>query len=860
MRLYRALLHLYPASFRLEYQAEMMAIFARRRAAASAVLPLIRFWTATVLDVIGNAGRLHWSVGCQDVRYAVRMLARAPGFASTSLLVLALGIGATTAAFSVADHVLVRPLPFARADRLVKLWQDESFRGVSRMEVSPANYEDWNRQATSFDSMAAFTTRSANLVGQGDAERLDSALVTTDLFNVLQVQAARGRTLMAADVTAVVVLSDGLWRTKFGADPNVLGRSVVLDDAAYVVVGVMPPGFVFPTRDIEIWVPLRFTRSELEDRDDVFLHVVARLKDGVSLDQARSEMRVIAGQLERAHPVANAQTSTTIHRLRDQVSQQARTMLTALVAAALCMLLISCTNLANLLLARALGRERELAVRLAVGAGGRRIVRQMLTESLVLATLGGLVGLLLAAPATALVSRLVPTTMPIPDVPSVDLRMLALAAVVTLCTGIGFGIVPALRVVRSTDLGALREGTRAVAGRATERLRSALIVAQVTASIVLLVTAALLVRALWRVQQIDPGFQTDNVLTMRTALPLPKYAPTARRQQFYDQVVSEVRALPGVSDAAYISFLPMVMRGGIWPVTVDGRRPDPAESQTASLRLVTPGFFHTLGIPVHRGRDVSLSDTSTSHFVAVVSESFAARHWPGQDPLSRRLLIGLFERTVVGVVGNIRVRGLERESEPQVYVPSRQVPDGGLIFYHPKDLVISASVPVPTLVPAIRQVIARADPQQPISEVRLVSEIVHAETAARRAQLRVLLLFGGLACLLAAVGIHGLLAFAVSSRTREIGVRIALGARARAIVSMIVGRALVLSAAGVVAGAVLGVAAGRTLQALLAGVNPLDPPVFATAAALAVVMTLGGCVLPVLRAVRIDPMAAIRSE
>jgi putative ABC transport system permease protein len=803
-----------------------------------------------------------------------RSLARAKGFALTATLVAALGIGATTAAFSIADHVLVRPLPFPRSDRLVRLWQDQTFRGYPQMELSPSNFVDWRKMATSFDAMSAYTTSEGNLVGQGDPERVSGALVTSELFRVLGVHAAVGRTLTSVDdleqSAGAVVLSDGLWRAKFGGAANVLGRTIVLDDGPFVIVGVMPSGFDFPTRDTEFWVPARFTPAMLADRTDTYLNVVARLKDGVSLEDARAEMRLVTARLAAAYPKDNAQTSATVELLRNQVSQRSRTMLMTLVGAALCMLLIACTNLANLLLARGLVRQRELAVRSAIGAGRERLIRQAFTESLVLAASGGTLGILIAVAATPLISRLVPNTMPIPEAPSADLRMLGLGALVTIVTGVAFGIVPALRLTRGADSLALHEGGRSGPGRRTERLRSGLVIAAVTASVVLLVSSGLLVRALWRVQQTDPGFRSDNILTLRTALPMPKYNVTERREQFYDRVLSETRALPGVTSASYISFLPMTMRGGIWPVILDFARlsdeartswaPDPTEKRMASLRFVTPGFFDTLGIPLLRGRDVSDADSRDALWVAVVSQSFVDQLFPHQDPIGRQFFIGFRERTIVGVVGNVTVRGLERQSEPQVYIPSGQVPDGGLVFYAPKDLVISASVPAESLSSAVRQIVTRADPQQPVSDVRLLSDVVASDSAARRVQVRVLAGFAAVSFLLAGVGIHGLLAFAVSSRTREIGVRMALGAGSSEIVTLVVRRGAGLAAIGVIGGVGIAAMAGRTLQSVLAGVSPSDPAVFSGAVSLAVLMTLLGCLLPAIRAVRVDPIEAIRNE
>lgn len=874
MRVYRALLHLYPASFRATYGAEMAALFARRLTGAPDATTAALVWLEAAADIARNAPALHWEMLRQDVRDAVRSLSRARGFAITAIVVAALGIGATTAAFSVADHVLLRPLPFPEPHRLVRLWQDQTFRGYPRMELSPSNFLDWKRLAQSFTGMAAYTTWSVNLVGEGAPERLEGAMVSADLFSVLQVQAALGRTLTGVDDLAAtaraVVLSDALWRAKFGGDGNVLGRTVVLNEDPHVVVGVMPPRFGFPARDVEFWVPFRFTEDALADRSDTYLDVVGRLRDGVSLDEARAEMRLVAAQLERAFPKENAQTSATVHWLRDQVSGQARTLLMALVGAALCMLLIGCTNLANLLLARGLARQKEIAVRAAIGAGRQRLLRQTLTESLVLAGIGGALGVLLAVSATPLVSRLVPHTMPIAETPGADIRMLVLAALVTLTTGVAFGLLPALRTAQGADAAALRDGARTGTGRRTERLRSALVVAAVAASVVLLVTSGLLIRALSTVQQIDPGFRADDVLTLRTALSPQKYGPTERRQQFLDRVIGEIEALPGVSSAAYISYLPMTMRGGIWPVILDPGRlsaeartnwaPDPTETRVASLRFTTPRFFATLGIPVLRGRALSDADTFDAPWVAVVSQSFVDQNWPGEDPLGRQFFMAFRERIVVGVVGDIRVRGLERESEPQVYLPSRQMPDHSLIGYMPKDLAVRAAVPAATLVPAIRQIIARADPEQPVSDVRMLADVVEADLGARRVQVRVLAGFAALAFLLAGIGLHGLLAFSVTSRTREIGLRMAFGARARTIVGMVLGRGLWLALAGVAGGVVVGAATGRALHSVLAGVSPTDLPVFAGAVALALVMTLLGCLWPAVRAVGIDPMTAIRDE
>jgi len=429
----------------------------------------------------------------------------------------------------------------------------------------------------------------------------------------------------------------------------------------------------------------------------------------------------------------------------------------------------------------------------------------------------------------------------------------------TLLTGIAFGVIPALRTGGSIDLGGLRDGVRAGGGR-RERVRSALVIAEVMASVVLLVSAGLLMRALWRLQSTDPGFRTDGVLTMRTTLPWPKYLKTSTRKEFYKQVLMEIRELPGVSGAAYISVLPMVWRGGIWPVSIDEQILDRAASNSASLRFVTPQFFATLGIPVLAGRDVEEADTAERPFVAVVSRSFVRRYWPNENPLGRHFQFGLHDRMVVGVVGDVRVRGLDRPSEPQVYLPYQQVPDGYLFPYTPKDLVVRSSAAAGMLLPAIRRIVQSVDREQPISDVRMMSEIVEGETASRVLQLRILGAFAAIAILLAGIGIHGLLSFAVSQRLHEIGVRIALGASSSDVLRMVLRQGVALAGAGVALGAILAYAAGREMEALLAGVKPGDAFTFLTAIGLCGLMTLVGSLVPAARAVRVDPITVIRNE
>jgi predicted permease len=860
-RLYRGLLHFYPASFRAEYGDEMEAVFRARRRDATNPLSVLALWVESFFEILFNAIAVHWDILRQDLRYTNRTLLRSPGFAVTAILVVALGIGANTAAFSVTDFVLIRNLPFPDSERLVKIWQTTA--GYDQMEFSPLNYRDVKRMSKSFESMGAFISGAANLVGQGDPQRILDAEVTSDVMPLLGTQPLLGRVFTSLDerpgAPGTLLLSYQLWQSQFARDAGVLGRKVVLDDRPYVVIGVMPSHFHFPSADVDLWIPKQFVAQEYQDRNDNYLEVVGRLKPGVSLKQAKAEMDVTMLQLKQQYPGENRNTGGLVILLRDELTDKSRLMLVALLGASACVLLIACANLANLLLTRSLGRQKELAVRAALGAGRERLVRQSMTESMLLATLGGCLGILIAVTAVPLLTKLVPSTLPIASTPTVDLRVLIFAGLLTVLTGIVFGALPALRASGKGDMNALREGARSGGGR-KERLRAALVIAEVTISIVLLISSGLLIRALWKLQGTDPGFHAGGVLSVQTALPMPKYGRTARRVEFYDRVLTEVRALPGVSSAAYITSVPMVWGGGIWPVDINGQVVERTAAHTVSMRYSTPGFFSTLEIPLLLGRDISESDSVERQYAAVVSQSFARRYWPDQNPLGRHFQLAFHDRMVVGVVGDVRVRGLEQPSEPQTYLPYKQVEDGAWVFYAPRNLAVRSSVRPSALAPAIRRIIQSADPQQPISDVQTLEEIVELKTASRTVQVRVLASFAAIAFLLAAIGIHGLLSFAVSQRVREIGVRMALGAASGDILRMVMRQGVWVAMAGVVPGLALAYVAARMMQALLAGVQPGDLPTFLSAAGLCLVMTLAGSFLPALRAVRIDPMTAIRTE
>ncbi len=862
--LYKFLLRLFPRAFRAEYGDEMERVFQGRWRERAGLLSTAWIWAEIIPDTLLNAAAAQWDVLSQDVSYWRRSLARAPGFAITVISVIAVGVGATTAVFSITDHVLVRPLPFSDPDRLVKLW--ENVPQYNRLEPSPANYRDWREASTVFESMAPFHAHPMNLLDRGDPVRLEGYAMGPEVFEILSAEPLVGRTLREEDAAEnapdTIVLGFGLWQGLFGGDLGVVGEQLRLDGTLHTVVGVMPRDFVFPNRGAAYWVPKRFAAEDFEDRNDNYLHVLAKLAPGVSLDQARAEMEVVTERLERAYPEANKNTRATVVSLRDAVTWRSRMLVLALSGAALCVLLIACTNLMNLFLTRGVTREPELMVRTALGGGRERLVRQLTTETMLLSTMGGGLAVVLAAVAVPLLSRLVPVSLPMGEASVLDSRVLAFAVAATILISVASGVLPALFGNGSTDLSGLRDGIRAGVSGRKRALRRALVVVQVAATIVLLVGSGLLVQALVRVQNIDPGFETEGVVAFNTPLSAARHGETAKRAAFYDRVLAEIRRSNGVVDAAYVSFLPMVMRGGIWPVEPAGSSDEDSALETASLRFVTPRFFSTMAVALLHGRDFESGDTEEAPDVAVVSASFAKRYWPGEIPLGRRFQFAFREREVVGVVSDIRVRGLERESEPQVYLPHQQVPDGGLAFYMPRELVVRAAPEqdLNALASVVRDAVRGADPDVPVAVVRTLADVVSAETASRSTQIAVLVGFASLSMFLSAIGIYGLLAFGVAQRRTEIGVRIALGARSSAILSMVMREGVVLALVGCAVGVVAGYLSARTMVALLAGVPPDDAMTYLVAAGWAIAMTLAGSLVPAMRATRVDPIQATRAD
>lgn len=861
-RTYRLLLRLYPAGFRREYGDEMTALFAERAASGGRIRRVGMFFGAA-LDVVANAVPMHFEMLRQDLRYTARTARRAPGFAFTAVLVTALAVGANTAAFSVADFVLLRPLSaFPEPETLVRLCAGPRTgpTGWGCMnQLSPADYRDLRDQTTSFAALGAFMRQAVNLVDGGGPVRVAAASVTAEVLPLLDVRPLLGRWPDAgAGVSSArtAVLSYGLWRSRFGGDPNVVGRAVNLDGAPHVIVAVMPPTFHFPSREAQLWTPLNFAPEDFENRGNNYLEAVGRLADGVTFERARADLHVVVDRLAQAYPATNENFGVSFFRMHDDFSPRYRVMLQALCGAALCILLLACANLANLLLARAGARERELAVRTALGAGRERLARQMVTESITLAVVGGVAGVVVAVAIFPLLSLLIPATLPIGTTPHLNLRVVGLAGLFTALTGLGFGVVPALRTGGRAAFDVLRGGRGSVAGG---RLRSVLVAVEVAVCVVLLVASGLLMRAMLRVQSVDAGFRAEGALTLNTVLPKPKYFSSEKREQFYQAVLEEVRSLPRVQAAGYSSGLPMVFTGGIARVTLPGEEVRPDGTYSVSRRYITPQYLSALGVPLISGRDFEDVDQQRGR-VAVVSESFAERYWPGENPLGKSFLFQDSTRMVIGVVGDIVVRGLERRSEPQMYLPSSHFGDSPLQFHDAKTLVVRTIGSPYDLLPAVREIVRRVDPDQPISEVMTLTELLVNQTADRRAQVRVLAALAVVALLLAGVGIHGLLAYTVAQRRHDIAIRLALGAEPSRIARRVVRDGMVLVLLGVVPGLLLALAAAGSLRALLFGVPTVDPPTLLVTLAVCVAMSLTGALLPALRAVRVSPMSIMRSE
>lgn len=805
-----------------------------------------------------------------DLRYATRTLRRTPGFSGLAVLIIALGIGANTAIFSLVSAVMLKPLPFVEPDELVFLWEDASaLGGPDRFELAPATFVDWRERAESFEDMAAFIPVTYNMTGDGPPERLAAIRTMPNLLSILGVQALVGRTFgpdEVAESTSVVVLSESLWVRRFGADPGIVGREIVLDGARYTVIGVVPPDFSFPGESVDVYMPTAFT-TELSIRGAYYMYAAARLAPGVTPAAAQSELSAIAGAIAEANPDRRG-NDAALTSLQDQLAREARPTLLILLGAVGVLLLIACANLANLLLARGAGRNSELAVRKALGAGSNRVMRQLMTEAGVLALAGVVVAIVFAIAASAYLARLVPGTFPDGTVPGIDWRVLTFTACVALGTVFLFGAGPAWVAARRNVAASLDRIAGRVGAARGNRMRNALVVAEITLTVVLLTAAGLLLRSYVAVLQADAGFDPEGLLIAETVLPSPKYDDFDRTQSFYQRVIEEVEALPGVSSAGYVNYAPLTFRGGRQVVTVEGRPPPTPETvvqYVVSVRVVTPGYLETLGPQLAGGRHFDDRDIGTESPTVMINEAMAEKYWPDEDAVGRRFKRGQNDTspwlTVVGVVGDVRQMGLDVVPEPEFYVPvSPILADATLAFFRPQQLLVRTSTEPLALAGAVRNVIWSIDPDQPVSSVRSMSDVFETEVANRNTQLTLVGAFAALALVLAAVGLYGVLSYAVAERRREIGLRMALGAQRDSVARHILIGALGLAGIGLAAGIGSALALGRLLESFLFEVRPVDPLTFVAASALLLLVCAVASWMPARRAATVDPMAALRDE
>ncbi len=802
----------------------------------------------------------------QDLRYSVRMLYKNRGFTAVALLALALGIGANTAIFSVVNSVLLRPLPFSNPQRLIMIWENYQQRGGPEREwASPGDFTDFRDQAQSFEHVAALGGWGPTLTGRDEPEDLQGAAVSHDTFAMLGVEPALGRAFKPDEdkpgAERVVVLSNHLWERRFDADPSIVGKSVTLSGESFTVIGVMPRGLSFPIlNNAEIWRtigPLLAANPGC-DRGCVTLRVIAKLKEGVSIEAARAEMNAITGQIAERYPEDNKGVGATLVPLHDQLVGDVRPAMLVLLGAVGLVLLIACANVANLLLARAAAREKEVAIRAALGASRARLIRQHLTESLVLALTGGAVGLLIAFWMVDLLVSFAPKGTPRLGEVSIDPTVLAFTFGIAVLTGVVFGLAPALMASRANFNSALKEGGRD--SSATTRgasVRSALVVSEVALSLTLLIGAGLLIKSFVNLQRVDPGFNPNGVLRVDVTLPRTRYPERNQSAAFYKQLLDRVAALPGVQSAGAVSNLPLSGGGTDSNFAVEGQPPaEPDHRPVGWYSSVTPGYFRALGIRLLSGREFTEADTADAPKAVVISETMARRYFPGDEPLGKRLVFGGGKdlREIVGVISDVKFFGLSLDARPSMYFPQAQTPARGM------SLVVRTQGDPLALASAIRGQVSALDRDLAVSSVMTMEQLVSTSLSEPRFTLLLLAAFASVAMLLSAIGVYGVVSYSVTQRSHEIGVRIALGAKARDVLKLVVGQGMSLVFGGVGLGLMAAFAISRLMESLLFGVSATDTTTFALTALLLAAVALGACVVPARRAAKVDPMESLRCE
>ena len=803
----------------------------------------------------------------QDARFGLRLLGREPGFAATTVLTLTLAIGATTTIFSVVDAVLLQPPPFPEPDRLVTLWQTDPNNGNRPAEPAPANFLDWREQATSFEQMAAIEPYSFDFTGEGEPEVFYASLVTEGFFEALGAGAAYGRTFLPEEFlpgSGVVVLTHGFWERRFGGDAGILGRSLALDGQPYNVVGVLGPDFELGLErgrgERDIYAPKAIAEYETRLRGGGWWHVVARVRPDVTLSAARAEMDAVAGRLAGDYPRTNTDVGARVVPLHAQQVEAVRPALLLLWGGVALVLLIACVNVANLMLARCARRAQEFTVRTAVGGGRGRLLRQLLTESVLIAALGGMGGVVLTVYALDAIVALMPADVPRAGQIAVDGRILGFAAGLVLATAMAFGLAPALQMFRQ-DIAGLLRAERGGATVAQQRLRRVLVAAEVALALVLLAGAGLLLQSFARLVSVDLGFAPGNTVALQV-FAWDRQAAEEARVNFFRQTLQNIRALPGVAAAGAISAFPLGLADITMetPLTIHDRPPPPpGEEPSTAISQVTPGYFAAMRIPFRAGRRFDDRDDAERPGVAVINETLARQHWPDTDPLTRELTVQVsgqaFEAEIVGVVGATRAQGFDSGRRPEVFVPHAQGGASGSMTY----VVRTAGDPAASF-QAIQDAVWAVDPLQSFYSVATVEQLLSETLAARRFTTTLLVLFAMAALTLAGLGIYGVIAVATAQRTREIGLRLAMGARPRDVVQMVVRGAIVLAGSGVVLGVVAAIWTSQLLTSLLFDIAPTDVTTLAVVSVLLLLVAATAAWLPALRAARVDPLVALRTE
>jgi putative ABC transport system permease protein len=804
-----------------------------------------------------------------DARYGVRNLLKRPGATLVALVTLALGIGVNTAIFSAVDSILLRPLPFRDPERVVSIWERGLGQGVNQNEVAPANFFDLRNQSQSFEGIGAHGPQDVNLTSDGaEPERLSGELVTANVFSILGVEPALGRTFLANEDQVgqehVVVLGDALWRRRFNRDPSIVNRNITVNGESFTVIGVMPRGFFFPQRETELWIPWAMEPEQAAGRGDHYLRLVARLRPETTLKQANAEVDAVGGRLATEYPKTNEGLTFIVNSTHQDYVGNLRLPMLILFAAVGLVLLIACANVANLLLAQATTRRREIAIRLALGARRWTIVRQLLVESLLLATAGGVLGVLGALWVVEALSKLVPESLSKLQNVTIDARVLMFTLGVSVLTAIVFGGVPAVLAARAKPGETLSDVARDTGGGTSGRhVRRVLIVSEVALAVVLLVGAGLLIRSFQLLRQVQTGFSTENLLTMKMVLPMPKYGKPEARRAFYDEMLRRVGELPGIESAGMITFLPLSFSGMNFSFSVEGRaQPSDMKLPFALYRVVSPEYFRTMGIPLQRGRFFDSHDSADSQPVILISQRLAEQYWPGEDPTGKRLKIGPLDSpnpwlTVVGVVGNVRQAGLYGDPRMDLYAPYAQ---DRRAFIAPRDLVLRTKGDAVSVAGAVRQAVWSVDKDQPVTNVRTMDQVFASAISQERFQALMLGLFAALALVLACVGLYGVISYAVVQRTHEIGVRMALGARSADVLRLVLRQGIGLTIVGLIIGVGVGLVATRVLTDMLFGVTPRDPLTFIGVPALLLLVAFLACYVPARRATRIDPLVALRYE